>query len=699
MANPGTWYSIRKHSAITAAVLAAATAAGGSPPKSSAEILIYGEVGESWWSESVSAADFVREINALDVEAITVRINSIGGSVPDGIAIHNSIKRHKAHVTTIADGMALSIASLILCAGDTRQMAENATLMVHAPWTVAAGNAVELREMADQLDTWARAMSTSYAAATGETSEQALARLADGKDHWFTATEAKDAGFIGEVVSAAPVAAMASFDLSRFHDVPERVKALLVTRPAAVAATPTEPTMPQPITTHAADDAAIQAARREGVQAEAQRRADITAAFKPFAGHEGVAEVEAACVADPECTSDEAGRKILAHLAKGITPAAGHYSIETVEDEVDKRKTAVAQACMARAGMRDRDGKQIVMDTGNRFRGMTLLDMAKDSLTRAGVRFDRLDKMQIVATAFTHSTSDFDVLLENTMHKSLQAGYALQPDTWSRFCARGSVSDFRDHKRYRVSSIGNLDTVPEGAPFTEKTIPDGEKSTIAVTTKGNICSITRQAVINDDLSALTGIPAAMGRSAARTVEVAVYTSLALNSGLGPALSDGNPLYHNRGTGKNNITTGAALSMVAIDADRVGMASLLDVGGNDFLDMRPQVLLVPISLGGTARSINEALYDPDTANKLQKPNVVRGLFGDIVDTPRITGTRRYLFADPNIAPAMEVAFLDGNSEPFLESEMGFDVDGSRWKVRLDFGVAGIDYRGTVTNAGV
>ena len=133
MANPGTWYSIRKHSAITAAVLAAATAAGGSPPKSSAEILIYGEVGESWWSESVSAADFVREINALDVEAITVRINSIGGSVPDGIAIHNSIKRHKAHVTTIADGMALSIASLILCAGDTRQMAENATIALPGP--------------------------------------------------------------------------------------------------------------------------------------------------------------------------------------------------------------------------------------------------------------------------------------------------------------------------------------------------------------------------------------------------------------------------------------------------------------------------------------------------------------------------------------------------------------------------------------
>jgi ATP-dependent protease ClpP protease subunit len=700
-----TWYAIRKHSAISAAVLAAVVAAGAPTPKASAEILIYGEIGESWWSESVSAADFVREINALDVDAITVRINSIGGSCPDGIAIHNAIKRHKAHVTTVADGMALSIASLILCAGDTRQMAENATLMVHAPWTFAMGNSVELRDLADQLDTWARAMSTSYAAATGETAAEALVRLTDGKDHWFTAEEAKDAGFIGEVVSAAPVAAMASADLSRFRDVPEHVKAQLVTRSAAPAATSTkERTMtPEEIAKAAADKAAaekaaIEAARREGAKAESQRRADIEAAFKPFASHEGMADVMAACIADPECTADAAGKKVLAQLAKGTTSAAGHSRVATVEDERDKIIAAGVQAIRARAGAVERDGKRIVMDAANPFRGSTLLDLAKASLTRAGVKFDHMDKMQIVSAAFTHSTSDFDVLLENTMHKSLQAGYALQPDTWSRFCKRGSVSDFRAHNRYRVSSIGNLDTVPEGAEFKERTIPDGEKSSISVTTKGNICSITRQAVINDDLDALTGIPTAMGRSANRTVEVAVYTALALNAGLGPALADGNPLYHNRGTGKNNITTSAALTMLAIDADRVGMASLLDVGGNDFLDMRPKVLVLGIALGGTARSINEAQYDPDTANKLQKPNIVRGLFEDIVDTPRITGNRRYLFADPNIAPALEVAFLDGNSEPFLESEQGFDVDGSRWKVRLDFGVAGIDYRGTVTNAG-
>jgi hypothetical protein len=112
-----------------------------------------------------------------------------------------------------------------------------------------------------------------------------------------------------------------------------------------------------------------------------------------------------------------------------------------------------------------------------------------------------------------------------------------------------------------------------------------------------------------------------------------------------------------------------------------------------------VLLVPIGLGGTARSINQAEYDPDTANKLQKPNVVNGLYRDIVDTPRLTGTRRYSFCDATEAPVLEVAFLDGRQEPYLEVQDGFDVDGARYKVRLDYGTAAVDYRGAVTNAGV
>jgi predicted RecA/RadA family phage recombinase len=81
-----------------------------------------------------------------------------------------------------------------------------------------------------------------------------------------------------------------------------------------------------------------------------------------------------------------------------------------------------------------------------------------------------------------------------------------------------------------------------------------------------------------------------------------------------------------------------------------------------------------------------------------PNKVVGLFRDIVDTPRISGTRRYLFADPNVVPTIEVVFLEGQSEPVLESQDGWRVDGVEWKVRYDYGIGAIDWRGAVNERG-
>ena len=692
------WYSIRRRSP------AAASAQG---VQSAAEILIYGDIGESWYSESVSASQFVRDLAALDAQHITIRINSIGGSVPDGIAIHNAIKRHKAATTVVIDGMALSIASLIALAGDTVEMADNATLMIHAPWTYAAGNSADLREQADVLDTWAQAMATSYAAKSGQPQADMLALLMDGKDHWYTAAEAHTAGFVDQVVSAMPVAASASaaFDLSRFRNVPAAL---------AGQATPGQPQAPQPAIEPAASIAAAAAPTPEPSMSQVQnsaaatqpatpdaaavlaadqaRRADIRAKFARFATRDGVVALQAQCEDDHACTPQAAAERLLAHIGSQGVPIQG--SVHTSEDETDKRRNGIVAALMARAGVAvSAEARREAQ--GNPFRGATLLELARASLQRAGVRTDGMDKMQVVAAAFTQGTSDFPILLENTMNKTLQAAYATQPDTWSRFCARGSVSDFRAHNRYRVGSLGNLEVVGELGEFKNKAIPDGEKASITAATKGNIINLSRQAIVNDDLAAFVGLAAALGRAARRTVEVDVYAALTSNSGLGPVLSDGKTLFH---ADHANISTGAALTMAAIDADRVAMASQKDVGGNDYLDLRPQVLVVPIGLGGTARSINSAEYDPDANNKLQKPNVVRGLFGDIVDTPRLTGTRRYLFAAPGEAPVMEVAFLDGNDTPFLELENGFTVDGARWKVRLDYGVAGVDFRGAVTNAG-
>lgn len=443
--------------------------------------------------------------------------------------------------------------------------------------------------------------------------------------------------------------------------------------------------MPEDITPKAATAAEILAADRA-------RRVGIRAEFAPFAASAWAPELLKTCEDDHDCTPQAASQKILAKLAADVQPV-GAVHIETVEDEADKRRDAIVAALLTRAGVADQPTKAAAMASG--YRGHKLLDIAKASLTHAGIKFDRMDPMQIVGAAFTQSTSDFPVLLENAMYKVLQNAYATAADTWSRFCATGSVSDFRDHPRYRVGSLGNLSALNELGEFVNKTIPDGEKSVMRAGTKGNVINLSRQAIINDDMGAFLGLAANFGRAARRTIEADVYALLALNGGLGPAMTDGLTLFH---ATHANIGTGSALAVAGLDADRVLMASQTDVGGNDFLDLRPSVLLVPLGLGGAARAVVGAEYDDDSQKNQRKPNVIRDLYDDIVDTPRMTGTRRYSFANPTDAPVIEVAFLDGNSEPYLESEAGFSVDGTRWKVRLDYGVGAVDYRGAVTNAG-
>lgn len=127
-----------------------------------AEVFVFGDIGESWSDETVSAKNFVAEIGKLSVDTLNVRINSIGGSVPDGLAIYNALQRHPARVAVSIEGVAASIASLIAMAGNEIAIAENALLMIHAPWGMVSGNAERLREHADLLDRFAAAMAVCY---------------------------------------------------------------------------------------------------------------------------------------------------------------------------------------------------------------------------------------------------------------------------------------------------------------------------------------------------------------------------------------------------------------------------------------------------------------------------------------------------------------------------------------------------------
>ena len=703
-AQAGSWYTIRPTRQVQAR--------GDQAPRAEAEIYIYGDIGPDWWEETVTASSFIAELQKVQADAITVRICSIGGSVPDGIAIYNALKRHPARITTCVDAIAYSIASLIAMAGDEREMADNALMMVHAPWAYTGGNAAELRIAADMLDTYARAMATSYAAATGRTADDVMAQwLTDGSDHYFTASDALAAGLATRTTAALPVQASGArgLDLSRYST-PQAMAQRLglpgaapapapVSTPAAAAADqPPRTPMPNP-TQPAAHDEALAAARAEGARADAQRRTDVRAQFNPFATRNDIDQTELAtlrqqCEDDVGCTPEAAGRKLLALMAKGVTPAnpAGGSRISTVEDEADKFRAAAVQSIMARAGVRGRDGQPVQATSDNPLRGRKLLALAEASLQRLGRNTAGMSQMEVVAIAFTQTGSDFPVLLENTMNKVLQAAYATQADTWSKFCAIGSVSDFRAHNRYRTGSFGNLDSLTENGEFKNKTVPDGEKASITAGTKGNVINLSRQAIINDDLGAFNTLAAGLGRAARRTIESDVF-NLLVNTG---NWSDGQPIFH--ASHGNLAAAGAVPSVTAFDNVRVAMGQQRDVSGNDYLDLAPAIWLGPLGLKGDADVINGSKYDPDASNKLERVNKSYGMFSTLIGSPRLSGTPWFAFADPAVAAAMEVAFLDGNQEPYLENEIGFTVDGTRWKVRLDYGVAWVEPKAAYRNPG-
>jgi hypothetical protein len=164
--------------------------------------------------------------------------------------------------------------------------------------------------------------------------------------------------------------------------------------------------------------------------------------------------------------------------------------------------------------------------------------------------------------------------------------------------------------------------------------------------------------------------------------------------MGPTLNDGKSLFH---ADHNNVSTGAP-TVDAFDTAAAIMSAQKDVSLNEFLDLTPQIWLGPRTLLGNAKVVVNSTYDPDAANKLQRANKAANIVETIVGTPRLTGLPWYFFANHMIAPVLEVAFLDGNDTPYVELQNGFDVDGASWKVRLDYGVAGVDFRGAVRSTG-
>ena len=168
-----------------------------------AELMLYGDIAESFWGDTISAKEVTEYLADLDVENINVYINSNGGVVDTAIAINNALRRHKAKVTVNIDGIAASAATLITCAGDTVKMPKNALFMIHNPLTIAMGDSEEMRKQADVLEKYKNSIMETYLQKVNIDKEK-LSELMDNES-WLSAEEALKYGFIDEIIENADI--------------------------------------------------------------------------------------------------------------------------------------------------------------------------------------------------------------------------------------------------------------------------------------------------------------------------------------------------------------------------------------------------------------------------------------------------------------------------------------------------------------
>lgn len=652
--NNQSWYSIKAKANDTA------------------EISIYDEIG--FWG--VSAASFAQDLKDCgnNLKQINLHIHSPGGDVFDGIAIYNLLKNHPANVTVYIDGLAASMASVIAMAGNEIIMPENAMMMIHKPWGIQGGDAKDMRKYADLLDKVENTLIPAYASKTGKTPEELAEMLS--AETWLNGKECVEQGFADKL--AEPLVAMASIKsrkLEGFENMPKAMKEMLFkpqgnagTNPASQA-TQTEQSAPVNQTQTVTVDNTAQ------VQAELNKRnADIKAVFAPFGSTHDSLLVE--CLGDLSITAEQAKDKLLAKLGAGTTPSATATPYAGNGNIVGD---SVKQSLLARAGI-DKD-KADAKD--NAYNAMTLRELARASLVDRGISVAGQNAMGMVGLAFTHSSSDFGQILIDVAHKSLLKGWETAAENFDQFTSRGTLTDFRAAKRVGLGDFGYLPQVGEGEEYTYGTIGD-EGASVALATYGQLFTITRQAILNDDMHLLTKIPEKMGQAARATIAKLVFALLSGNA----KAQDGKALFD---TSHKNTITNAVLDLANIDKGIQLMNGFVNARGEP-LAIEPEFMLLPTSMYTRGlQLIKSASVEGADANS--------GIINPLRDIVTPVKSARLQAADEKSwylinKEAVEVSYLDGIDTPYMEQQQGFTVDGVSTKVRIDAGVNVIDYRGIV-----
>ncbi len=629
-----------------------------------ADIYIYDEIG-GW---GISARRFTEDLISLgNLSHINLHIHSPGGEVFDGIAIYNQLKNHSATITVYIDGLAASMASVIAMVGDTVIMPKNAMMMIHKPWGVSWGDANDMREYADLLDKLENVLIPAYVAKTGKTTEEITAMLE--QETWLDGDECVEHGFADKVIE--PVKAMASLTSKRieeFSSMPSAIKNQITPKNT------TKPTQqPQPNSSPEPQPSASFAD-------EQTRLNGIKDLFAMFGGRHN--ELMITCLADANCSVEKAREQLLNTIAQQQNPEPSNKdNAHIYAGNGNIVGDSVRASVMARAGYQD-------YEKDNAYNSMTLRELARASLTERGVGVATYNPMQMIGMAFTHSTSDFGNILLDVANKAILLGWEENEETFEKWTKKGQLSDFKTAHRVGLGAFPSLRQVREGAEYKYVTLDD-KGETIALATYGELFSITRQAIINDDMNMLTDVPMKFGRAAKATVGDLVYAVLIDNE----KMSDKKALFS---TDHKNMITGG-MDVETISAGRTAMRQQKE--GERTLNIRPAFMLVPTTLETQAIQVVKSGSVKGADVNANIINPVRDL-AEIIAEPRLdeASTKDWYMASRQGSDTIEVAYLNGIDVPYIDQLEGFTSDGVTTKVRIDAGVAPVDYRGLLKVTG-
>lgn len=323
------------------------------------------------------------------------------------------------------------------------------------------------------------------------------------------------------------------------------------------------------------------------------------------------------------------------------------------------------------------------------FMHLRISDMARECLRYRGQQVAGLSDATLITRAFgMHTTSDFPMLLGDTVGRVLRSAYDAVPSALKALGRETSASDFRQRYSLMLGEFPTLKKVAEGGEIQSGTMAEARES-YKIDTYATMITLSRQLLVNDDLGAFADLGGRAG-VAARSFEAQFLVDLLQqNTGNGPNMSDGKALFH--ADHGNKAGAGATLSDATLSAARLALRKQEGLSGQ-IIAVTPRYVLVPAELETKAETVLAAI----TPAKTEDVNPFSTLV-PVVEPLLSSATRWYMAAD-RIFDGLEYAYLDGVAGPQIETKPDFDTFSVSMRVWLDFGAGFNDWRGWYMNPG-